>query len=98
MGKGSDCLQRIDTPPYYAIDADIDNWKFLSPSITLGGLDVDGLNGGVLREDGSPIPGLYAAGRSAAGVSSQHYVSGLSVADGIFSGRIAGRSASESAQ
>ncbi len=94
MGKASDCLQRIETPPYYAVDADIDNWKFLSPSISLGGLDVDGQSGRVLREDGTPIPGLYAAGRAAAGVASQSYVSGLSVADGIFSGRIAGRSAS----
>jgi 3-oxo-5alpha-steroid 4-dehydrogenase len=95
MGKASENLQTIETPPYYAVDADIDNWRFLSPSITLGGLDVDGLSGGVLREDGSRIPGLYAAGRAAAGVSSQHYVSGLSVADGIFAGRIAGKSASQ---
>ena len=97
MGKASDCLQRIEVAPYYAVDADIANWKFLSPSISLGGLDVEGLSGQVLREDGSRIAGLYAAGRAAAGVSSQHYVSGLSVADGIFAGRNAGRSASKGA-
>jgi 3-oxo-5alpha-steroid 4-dehydrogenase len=93
-GKGSDNLQSIGTPPFYAINADIDNWKFLSPTISLGGLDVDGVSAQVIRKDGSRIQGLYAAGRAAAGVSSQHYVSGLSVADGIFAGRNAGRSAS----
>lgn len=97
MGKGSDSLQRIETPPFYAIDADLDNWKFLSPTISLGGLDVDGLSAQVLREDGSLIRGLYAAGRAAAGVCSQHYVSGLSLADGVFAGRNAGRSASGAA-
>jgi len=97
MGKGSECLQRIETPPFYAINADLDNWKFLSPTISLGGLDVDGLSAQVLREDGSAIRGLYAAGRAAAGVSSQHYVSGLSLADGLFAGRNAGRSASGAA-
>ncbi len=92
-GKHSDALQPLDTPPYYAIDADIDNWRFLSPSISLGGLDVDGLTGRVLDAEHRPIAGLFAAGRAAAGVCSEHYVSGLSIADCIFAGRNAGRSA-----
>jgi len=45
----------------------------------------------VLREDGAPIGGLFAAGRSAVGICSGGYVSGLSIADCIFSGRRAGR-------
>ena len=36
--------------------------------------------------------GLYAAGRAACGIASQYYVSGLSLADAVFSGRRAGAS------
>lgn len=92
-GKSVELLQPLDQAPFYAIDSDIDNWKFLSPSISLGGLDVNGLTGAVKRGDGREIDGLYAAGRAAAGVCSQHYVSGLSIADGIFAGRKAGSNA-----
>jgi 3-oxo-5alpha-steroid 4-dehydrogenase len=46
----------------------------------------------VQREDGSGIEGLYAAGRSAVGICSNVYVSGLAYADCIFSGRRVGRS------
>jgi len=37
------------------------------------------------------VPGLYAAGRTAVGICSNSYVSGLSLADCVFSGRRAGR-------
>jgi 3-oxo-5alpha-steroid 4-dehydrogenase len=47
----------------------------------------------VLRADGDGVPGLYAAGRTAAGLCSRSYVSGLSLADCAFSGRRAGRHA-----
>ena len=49
--------------------------------------------GQVRRPGGGPVPGLYAAGRSAAGLCSRSYVSGLSLADCVFSGRRAGRHA-----
>jgi hypothetical protein len=39
---------------------------------------------------GRDIPGLYAAGRSAVGIPSSRYMSGLSLADCVFSGRRAG--------
>ena len=39
------------------------------------------------------IPGLYAAGRNAVGVCSRQYVSGLSIADCVYSGRRAGGAA-----
>jgi 3-oxo-5alpha-steroid 4-dehydrogenase len=55
--------------------------------LTLGGLQVDEETGQVVRDDGSPIEGLYAAGRAAIGVCSNIYVSGLSASDCIFSGR-----------
>ena len=52
-----------------------------APVLTLGGLVVSPASGQVLRADGSPVDGLYAAGRSAAGLCSRSYVSGLSLAD-----------------
>ena len=66
--------------------------------LTLGGLVVDHGTGQVLRADGTAVPGLYAAGRSAVGLCSRSYVSGLSIADCVFSGRRAGRHASAAAQ
>jgi 3-oxo-5alpha-steroid 4-dehydrogenase len=93
FGKAAELCQPIRTPPFYAINCDLENSTFITPCITLGGLRVDGLSGQVLRQDGSPIPGLYAAGRNAVGVASHSYISGLSVADCIFSGRNAGRHA-----
>ena len=63
--------------------------------LTLGGLVVDEDTGQVRRADGSVIDGLYAAGRSAVGVCSNSYVSGLSLADCVFSGRRAGRHAAK---
>lgn len=59
---------------------------------TLGGLRTS-LNGEVLHVNGSPIPGLYAAGRSAAGLAAWGYASGISLGDGSFYGRRAGRAA-----
>lgn len=54
---------------------------------TLGGLVVDELTGAVTTPAGAPIAGLYAAGRTAIGVCGNSYVSGLSLADCVFSGR-----------
>jgi 3-oxo-5alpha-steroid 4-dehydrogenase len=59
--------------------------------LTMGGLVVDEATGAVLRADGTAIGGLYAAGRTAVGVPSHLYMSGLSIADGVFSGRRAAR-------
>ena len=78
-------------PKFYAIDIGLSAKLFPCPVLTLGGLEVDPSTGAVLREDGhGAIEGLYAAGRSAVGVCSRNYVSGLSIADCIFSGRRAG--------
>nr|NLU60078.1 FAD-binding protein [Pseudomonas sp. BIGb0427] len=55
--------------------------------LTLGGLRVDERSGAVLDLHGAPIAGLYSAGRNAVGVASNLYVSGLSLADCIYSGR-----------
>jgi 3-oxo-5alpha-steroid 4-dehydrogenase len=61
--------------------------------LILGGLVVAENGGAVLRESGKPVPGLYAAGRTAVGLCSRSYVSGLSLADCVFSGRRAGQAA-----
>lgn len=59
--------------------------------LTLGGLVVRERTGAVLSSYGAPVPGLYAAGRTAIGICSNAYVSGLSLADCVFSGRRAGK-------
>lgn len=59
---------------------------------TLGGLATS-LSGEVLHVSGDPIPGLYAAGRSTAGLAAWGYASGVSLGDGSFYGRRAGRAA-----
>jgi hypothetical protein len=79
--------------PYFAIDAGIKSKRFACPTLTLGGLVVDERTGQVKGEDGGVIPGLYAAGRNAVGVCSRQYVSGLSIADCVYSGRRAGGAA-----
>lgn len=93
LGKERALLGRIATPPFYAVRCDLDSRLFPGPCITLGGLRVDENTGLVLREDGSAIEGLHAVGRTAVGVASWSYVSGLSLADCIHSGRRAGRAA-----
>lgn len=62
------------------------------PLLPLGGLAVDETSGAVVDGEGAPIPGLFAAGRAAAGICAHSYVSGLSIADCVFSGRRAGAS------
>jgi 3-oxo-5alpha-steroid 4-dehydrogenase len=97
FGKARESCAPLLQPPFDAIDCSLDSALFPGPCLTLGGLRVDGLRGRALRADGSEIPGLYAAGRSAVGVASRSYVSGLSLADCVFSGRNAGRDAAERA-
>lgn len=61
---------------------------------TLGGLQTT-LDGEVLNVSGHPIEGLYAAGRSTAGLAAWGYASGISLGDGSFYGRRAGRRAAK---
>lgn len=96
--KAPDLCQPILKPPFRAFNISDDSSPFLPiPGLTLGGLVVDGESGLVKREDGSPIDGLYAAGRNAVGVCSSSYISGLSLADCFFSGRRAGAHAARQA-
>jgi len=86
-------LRKPLEPPYYVINCGIRSKAWPLPTLTLGGLVVDESTGEVKREDGAVIAGLYAAGRTAVGVCSRQYVSGLSIADCVYSGRRAGNSA-----
>jgi 3-oxo-5alpha-steroid 4-dehydrogenase len=90
LGKADTMRKPLDTPPYFALNISADNRSFPCPSITLGGLRVDEQTGAVLDARGESIPGLYAAGRAAVGIASNGYVSGLSIADCLWSGRRAG--------
>jgi len=93
-GKPRDLVRAQDQPPYSLIDCSVRPRLFYpAPVLTLGGLVVSPESGQVLRADGSQVDGLYAAGRTAAGLCSRSYVSGLSLADCVFSGRRAGRHA-----
>jgi succinate dehydrogenase/fumarate reductase flavoprotein subunit len=78
------------TPPFGAFDCTTDNSIYAV--FTLGGLHTDP-DGRVLDVAGDPIPGLYAAGRATSGISVGGYSSGLSLGDGTFFGRRAGRCA-----
>ncbi len=99
--KTPPAMQALTRAPFQAIDVSASNPLFPCPAITLGGLRVNENTGAVVDSDGQTIPGLYAAGRAAVGIASNNYVSGLSLADCLWSGRRAGASvavASESAQ
>lgn len=93
QGKSTDMRAALEQPPYYAMEISAGSKSFPCPAITLGGLRVDETSGAVVDERGQTIQGLYAAGRTAIGVASNRYVSGLSIADCLWSGRRAGRTA-----
>lgn len=93
FGKEPADMQPIEQGPYYAMDISIASRFLPLPIMSFGGLRVEEESGLVLDKAGKPIPGLYAAGRTAVGVASQTYVSGLSFADCVFSGRRAARHA-----
>jgi len=78
-------------PPFGAIDLRVGS-KAIYATFTLGGLDTD-VDGRVLDGRGQPIPGLFAAGRTTAGIAAGGYVSGISLGDSTFFGRRAGTTA-----
>ena len=84
-------LRPLQGPPYRAWDLSVA--KSFVPAHTFGGLHT-GLDGEVISSFGEVIPGLYAAGRTSAGLPGAPYIaSGLSVGDATFFGRRAGRAA-----
>lgn len=89
FGKPAADMEQILEAPFYAIDMSVGKGDITSV-ITLGGLRVSEATGEVVKQNGQPVGGLYAAGRAAIGVASNAYISGLSIADGVFSGRRCG--------
>lgn len=86
FGK-SDALRRpIETGPFFATDISYKPKFNPISGVTMGGLTVNEETGAVLGVGGVEIAGLYAAGRNAVGLCSNYYVSGLSLADCVFSG------------
>ena len=77
----------LNTAPYYAIKVTA------GVHHTMGGLTINA-NTEVLAEDGSVIPGLYAAGEGTGGVHGANRLGGNAVADFTVFGRIAGQQAS----
>ncbi|OHV06448.1 FAD-binding protein [Mycobacterium talmoniae] len=94
VGKPAHFCRRIERGPFTLMNISV-RPKLLCPTpmLTLGGVRVAEDTGAVLNAAGDPIPGLFGAGRTAVGVCSESYVSGLSIADCVFSGRRAGASA-----
>ena len=92
FNKSADWLTPLSEAPFALVDFSLDK---LHPTVfTLGGLETRS-TGEVLTSDGDVIPGLYAAGRTAAGIprTGEGYASGMSVGDATFFGRLAGRQA-----
>jgi succinate dehydrogenase/fumarate reductase flavoprotein subunit len=81
----------LERPPFAALDCTVDG--SLYAAFTLGGLHTSP-DGAVLAADGVPVAGLFAAGRASACLAAPGYASGLSLGDGTFFGRRAGRRAS----
>jgi len=81
----TDDFAALDKPPFYAL--------IVHPAITFtfGGLTID-TGARVLRTDGTPVPGLFAAGSDAGGAFGRGYAGGLALAAtfGITAARSAG--------
>jgi 3-oxo-5alpha-steroid 4-dehydrogenase len=89
--KRRERVQPLVRPPFALIDSSTD--AAIYATFTLGGLET-GAAGEVQGPDGGAVPGLYAAGRTAALFCGTGYPgSGSSLADASFFGRRAGRAA-----
>ena len=92
--KGGEWL-KVLTAPYavFEISVPTSDYHWMS----LGGLVTDA-DGRALREDGTPVPGLYAAGACTAHLpqDGDEYASGMSLAAGSIFGRRAGAHAAAS--
>jgi succinate dehydrogenase/fumarate reductase flavoprotein subunit len=88
FGKDPGWLKPLVKPPFGAFHCSTESCLYAV--FTLGGLASD-VDGRVLDPGGRAIPGLFGAGRATAGIAVGSYSSGLSLGDGTFFGRRAGR-------
>ena len=80
----------LNNGPYYAIKVTA------GVHHTMGGVTINSATE-VLKEDGTVIPGLFAAGEVTGGVHGANRLGGTAVADFVVFGRIAGESAANNA-
>jgi succinate dehydrogenase/fumarate reductase flavoprotein subunit len=93
FGKRGEMLIPLREAPFALVDCTLENARYAT--FTLGGLNT-GARSEVRGADGAAVPGLYAAGRTAALFCGQGYPgSGISLADASFFGRVAARAALE---
>ena len=85
FGKPSSELRELNLP-FHVIDVSLGARLLPCTVLTMGGLVVNEETGQVRDDAGREIVGLYAAGRTAVGIPSWLYMSGLSIADCVFSG------------
>ncbi|NRB36899.1 MAG: FAD-binding protein [Pseudomonadales bacterium] len=93
LGKPKDYMPEVGAGPYHAIDISYDYFYVPCTTLTFGGLKINEESNLALNQEGKDIKGLYAVGRTAVGIPSKGYVSGLSIADCIYAGRKAGKHA-----
>jgi 3-oxo-5alpha-steroid 4-dehydrogenase len=86
LGKSEKYRRKIELGPFFATAIGASLKLAPIPALTMGGLVVDEDTGEVLSDEGGKISGLYAAGRTAVGICSHYYVSGLSLGDCVWSG------------
>jgi len=88
LHKAQNFLAPLQNAPFTAYDISLQN-AFV-PAHTFGGLQTN-LDAQVISAFGEPIPGLYATGRTSAGLPVAPYIgSGVSIGDSTFFGRRAG--------
>jgi 3-oxo-5alpha-steroid 4-dehydrogenase len=94
--KQPEFLAPQDKGPWGAFDLSLG--KAMYAGFTIGGLATS-VDGQVLREDGSVIPGLYAVGACASNIAQdgKGYASGTQLGEGSFFGRRAGAHAARRA-
>ena len=95
--KQPEFLAAQDKAPWGAFDMSLG--KAMYAGFTIGGLATS-VDGQVLREDGSVVAGLYAAGACASNIAQdgKGYASGTQLGEGSFFGRRAGAHAAAVAQ
>ena len=93
FGKNAELMSSVDSAPYYAIRCTMNTaGTFAGPQTNL--------KAEVLREDGSIIQGLYAAGEVSSGdlIDKEYPGSGTAIQSFVTMGRIAGETAAEYAK
>jgi 3-oxo-5alpha-steroid 4-dehydrogenase len=85
--KAPEFVVPLTEGPFGAYDLRVEHAIYAA--FPLGGLAID-VDGRVLDDAGSAVPGLFAVGRSASSMAREWYCSGISLGEGTFTGRRAG--------